>query len=301
MARREVDTLRIAHLSDLHLPLTQSAPVWSLMGKRALGWFNLKMLRGNTHRLDVFLALLADLAEQSPDVVVITGDLVNLAYDFEFAEVARLLEEAGLDPARCVLVPGNHDRYTAGADRGAAFEKGMSDWLPPGLARRDGYPWLRKLGPICVLALDSAVWRGPARAAGRLADGQLERLAGLLDGLDDSCHPVLAMHHPPIRLRGPALRDYRAGLSGFEGLFRVLGRRPATVLHGHLHRIGRSRRGAVEILGAPSASNDCGRSEDQAAYHLLTFSSRGLLSAQARRFWPGRVEVQDLPDEALLR
>ncbi|MBN2498188.1 MAG: metallophosphoesterase [Deltaproteobacteria bacterium] len=284
-------TVQIAHLSDLHLPLPVPMPLAGFVSKRLLGWLNLRLLRTD-HELARFERLLELAAGRGwPELTVLSGDLVNLALPAEYEQVCALMRRGGLEPARCMVLPGNHDRYTPSADAGGAFERGMRDWLPPGFGRRS-YPQVRVLGPLLVIGLDSAVWRGPIRAAGRLDRAQLGRLPALLDS-HPGLHPVIALHHPPWRLDGPLMHHYRAGLAGFASLLAAIGDRPATVLCGHLHRALRRRAGRVEILAAPSASLRSGDPLEQSACHVYTFDAGGLRQARAWRYGD-RFEEVDL-------
>jgi 3',5'-cyclic AMP phosphodiesterase CpdA len=291
--------MRLCHLSDFHLPLPGPVPPRLLLGKRALGLANLRFHRAETHKLGPFTELLDAVAAEDADLVLITGDLSNLSLANEFARVDRLLRDHGLAPARTLVLPGNHDRYTPLADLGDAFERGMTSWLPPGLRRGRDWPLVHRTGDVVVFGLDTAVWRGPHRAAGRLEPHQLARLADALRRLPaDGPWPVIALHHPPFELEGALARHYRNGLEGFDGLFEAIGARGATVLHGHLHRALRRRRGAVDIIGVPSASADVGGGH-RLAYHLLEFDRSGLVRAERVRHRPGgiaRFEREAIPE-----
>jgi 3',5'-cyclic AMP phosphodiesterase CpdA len=292
MTPHRKEQIVIAHVSDLHLPLPASIPTDRLLNKRILGWANAQFLRSQTHQIGPCRDLLAHLVQRRPDLVVITGDLVSLSLESEYEQASQLLQAAGLEPESTLVVPGNHDRYTPGADRRGAFEQGMRAWLPPDL-QRDGWPMVLPLGPILVAGLDTAVWRGPIRAAGYLEPLQLARLDQLAgQSQAEDRHLVVAMHHPPFRLEGPLLHHYRAGLEGVERLEPLLARLPATVLCGHLHRLVRRPVGRAEAICAPSASNDSGQPDSQLGYHLYTFARTGLVEASAVRYWPARRKRQ---------
>src|SRR3979411_36550 len=85
----------LAHLSDPHLPPLPTARLRDLAGKRALGYLNWPRNRHKYHRRDVLDALVADMQAQRPDHIAVTGDLVNLALDAEFAPARAWLEAAG--------------------------------------------------------------------------------------------------------------------------------------------------------------------------------------------------------------
>jgi 3',5'-cyclic AMP phosphodiesterase CpdA len=295
--------VRICHFSDLHLPLTRSVPPHRLVGKRLLGYGNIRFLRGKTHKLDAFVRLLEGLVSERADFVVMTGDVTNLSLPFEFLEADRLFREAGLSPENTLVIPGNHDRYTMGADLGAAFEEHMAPWLPNGFSRGEGYPIVQTVGPIVIAALDTAVWRAGTRDAGRVAETQMERMIDLLN--EDSaraCWPVIAMHHPPFRRREVFYKNFMSGLVGADKLTQALSGRSATVLHGHMHALSRRRIGELDVIGVPSASNDKGDEIRQLAYHVYTFSRSGLEKAESVRYWPneqgedGRFERVPLPE-----
>ena len=299
------EQIRVCHFSDLHLPLSDRIRLNRLVGKRCLGYVNLRFLRGQKYKLAPFVTMLQEIAREQVDLVIMTGDLTSLALDMEFEQAGRILLDAGLQPEKTIIVPGNHDRYTFGADLSCAFEKGMERWLSPGFVRAQDYPIIQKVGPVVVAALDTAVWRNPIRSAGYIGPDQIERLVSALDRDElRGCWPVIAMHHPPFRLRQARLRDFKDGLDGLEALLRALDHRRATILHGHLHRLSRRHKAGLEVIGVPSASHDAGNESGQMAYHIYTFGRGGLLHAEAVRHWPSGTndkplfERMELPEEA---
>ena len=104
------DTFTLAHLSDPHLPPLPAARLRDLTGKRALGYLNWTRNRHKYHRREVLDALVADMQAQRPDHIAVTGDLVNLALEAEFAPAQAWLESVGT-PQQVTVVPGNHDAY----------------------------------------------------------------------------------------------------------------------------------------------------------------------------------------------
>src|SRR3984957_3814485 len=85
----------LAHLSDPHLAPLPVPRFRDLAGKRALGYLNWKRNRRKFHRRDVLDALVSDIQAQAPDHIAITGDLVNLALEAEFAPAREWLESVG--------------------------------------------------------------------------------------------------------------------------------------------------------------------------------------------------------------
>jgi 3',5'-cyclic AMP phosphodiesterase CpdA len=300
--KRRTEAVRVCHLSDLHLPLRDGPRPHELANKRLLGWLNLKLNRGGVHRRDVLEGLLAGVAGERADLHVVTGDLTSLALGRELREMGALLGRFGLTPENTVIVPGNHDRYTISADLSSAFERGFAEFTEGDVGRTRHYPHVRIVGPVALAALDTAVWRGPVRAAGRLDPAQADRLGAFLDGPEaKGLWPVIAMHHPPFRLAGDRMRDYRVGLEGREHLARALAGHHGTLLHGHLHLLSRRAVDGFDAIGVPSASHVPGEPARQAAYHVYSFDRAGLLDATVVRYDPeggGRFERAALPQEA---
>ncbi|MCP4604065.1 MAG: metallophosphoesterase [Proteobacteria bacterium] len=297
--------IRICHFSDLHLPLDNPVHLWKLVGKRFLGWANLRFNRSKTYKLEAFIALLESLVGEKADLTVMTGDLTSLAFEFEFAKVDSIFRRAGLDDETTILVPGNHDRYAVSADLLDSFERGMARWFPKGFSRGRGYPIVQILGPVALIGLDTAVWRNPIRAAGHIGRDQIERLVKILDSKEVSGRwPVIAMHHPPFHLSRVIVRDYLSGLNGLDELISSIQNRSATILHGHLHQFSRRSKGNLDIIGVPAASNDTREEATQLAYHVYTFECTGLKRAEAVRHWPGRTDEKarferfELPEDA---
>ena len=100
----------LAHLSDPHLGPIPTPRLTELINKRGLGLINWYRKRHRHHRADVLDAIVCDMQAQSPDHTAVTGDLVNVSLESEFAAAARWLAQVGT-PEQVTLVPGNHDAY----------------------------------------------------------------------------------------------------------------------------------------------------------------------------------------------
>jgi Icc protein len=154
----------------------------------------------------------------APDVVLLTGDLVDRGEVEEYERIRSIL-----DPLRCpvYVIPGNHD---ARKNLASAFaDKG---YLPDGFLQ-----YVVEDYAIRLIALDTHV---PGEAGGLLC---AERIAWLAARLAESTRPtVLFMHHPPFDT-GIVAMD-QMGLSGRQELEKVVARHPHVerVLCGHVHR-----------------------------------------------------------------
>ena len=98
----EMDGFRIVHLSDLHLP-------------------------SNNSRVETVLQL---VAEQSPDMIVMTGDMINSTADISKTRLQEFCEGL-VQIADVVAVSGNHELWNEGEwkrvmkDSGVQFIDGM--------------------------------------------------------------------------------------------------------------------------------------------------------------------------------
>jgi 3',5'-cyclic AMP phosphodiesterase CpdA len=267
------DAFTLAHLSDPHLPPLPAARLRDLTGKRALGYLNWTRNRHKYHRREVLDALVADMQAQRPDHIAVTGDLVNLALESEFAPAQAWLESVGT-PQQVTVVPGNHDAYVRATRHrfAGAFEQYLR-----GDAAADGaaFPFVRRRGPLALIGVSSAVPTPPLMATGRLGRAQLDALDRHLAQMSaDEAFRVLLVHHPlQSSSRMKRLTDSKA-------LRAVLKRRGVElVLHGHDHihstmwLEGAERQ--IPAVGVPSASALAHRHYPAAAYNLFSIARDG--------------------------
>ncbi len=101
---------KVAHISDIHLgPLPRISP-FQLMNKRLTGYANWKLARHANMASGLLTQLTDHLRAQTPNLIAVSGDLVNLALPMEFEAAKTWLEELG--PSNQVaVIPGNHDAY----------------------------------------------------------------------------------------------------------------------------------------------------------------------------------------------
>lgn len=214
----------IAHITDTHIKTP---------GKKAYGRVDTAQM------LQRCVAHLQQLKPR-PDLVVLTGDLVDLGLPEEYAHLQRLL--APLDMP-LVVVPGNHDARDALRQAFASHS-----YLP-----REGFLHfsLDDDFPLRIVGLDTLV---PREGRGELC---AERLAWLETTLAEAPQqPTLVlMHHPPF-MTGIAHMD-ALGLTGREAFAAIVARHPQVqaILCGHLHRHIHMRVGVSTAMTAPSPAH----------------------------------------------
>ena len=265
----------LAHLSDPHLAPLPAPDLRELAGKRALGYLNWTRNRHKVHRRDVLDGLVADLRAQRPDHVAVTGDLVNIALEAEFAPARAWLESVGT-PEHVTVVPGNHDAYMRATQH--RFAEICGDYL-----RGDGaltadpitFPFVRRRGPLALIGVSSAVPTPPFMATGWLGQAQLDALDRILSELStEPAFRVLLIHHP---LRSDS--HYKR-LTDSDELLALLKRYGAElILHGHDHIHSTmwfdGPRGRIPAIGVPSASAVAHGHYPAAAYNLFSIEREG--------------------------
>src|SRR5690242_2355149 len=102
--------ITLAHLSDVHLAPLPPVRWGELTNKRILGYLNWRLRRHNTLSGVGLHTLVQHMHDQNPDVVAVTGDLVNLGLQAEADTTLNWLETLG-SPGEVCVAPGNHDAY----------------------------------------------------------------------------------------------------------------------------------------------------------------------------------------------
>jgi len=264
----------LAHLSDPHLPPLPEVRLAELAGKRALGYLNWTRNRHKYQRRDVLDALVSDMQTQTPDHIAVTGDLVNLALEAEFAPSRAWLQSVGA-PDRVTVIPGNHDAYVRSTRH--RFAEAWGEYLRGDEAAAAGvkFPFLRRRGPLALIGLSTAVPTPPLMATGTLGVAQLEALEPVLALLsDEPVFRVLLIHHP---LRSDSRVKRLTDSQALLALLRQYG--AELVLHGHDHIHSTiwidGPEGTIPVVGVPSASALAHGRYPDAAYNLFSIERDG--------------------------
>jgi 3',5'-cyclic AMP phosphodiesterase CpdA len=174
-----------------------------------------------------------------PDVVLVTGDLVDAGRPEEYRHLRRLLAPLSMP---VYLIPGNHD------DREALREVFADHHYLP---RRGFLQYVVEGHPVRLVALDTLL---PGQGGGLLC---AERLAWLESRLAEAPGRVtlILLHHPPFRT-GIWHMD-RLGLEGADAMGAIVARHPQVerVVAGHLHRAIQFRWHGTLASTAPSTAH----------------------------------------------
>jgi len=267
-------TFTLAHLTDVHLgPIAGFSPrYWNV--KRGLGYINWARNRRAVYRRDVLDRIVADMQAQQPDHIAVTGDLVNIGLPQEHIDALTWLESLG-PPERVSVVPGNHDIYSrlrsdTGTRRWAPYMS-WNDEAKYIVGEAPEFPFVRVLGDVALIGVNSAIRTPPLLAWGQVGWPQLASLELALSRLwKDSMFRVVLIHHPPL----PASAGRFRRLRDAAALEWVLQRHGAElILHGHDHCNASAlldcEPGTAAIVGAPSASlGHLYKNEPLARYNL---------------------------------
>ena len=131
-------------------------------------------------------ALSKSLAQIRPNVLVVSGDLVEHATDAEFQSARDFLDSL---PGPQIIVPGNHDlpfynlwrRFTEGIDK---YRRFITKYLQHAFSDDE----------LAIVGADSAHLY-PVKG-GKITDSQLDELVGLFSSFPSSLIRVLVTHHP---------------------------------------------------------------------------------------------------------
>ncbi len=279
--------MRLIHLTDLHLTSLEDFSFWRVRGKRRLGYLSWSRRRRFIHRPEVLDRLLSAVAAESPDQIVVSGDLVQFGLAPEIAAAGEYLRRLG-PPESVMLVPGNHDLYAP--DSWLEVRERWRDYLhlpAVGTGLTDGHPVTREVGPVDLIGLSSARPSPALEASGRLGRDQLARLAAALQrSAARGRFCCLALHHPPL----PGMIARRKALTDAAELERAIdGASVHLVLHGHVHRNCERQFGATAIFGTASASSASAGAP--AAYRCFDLESDGggwRVRMQLRALKPGQ-------------
>ncbi len=202
--------------------------------------------------------------KQQPDLILLTGDLVDLGRPEEYDHLKAILSPL---KQRIIAIPGNHDERDAMRD---AFAHG--GYLPTArgsflhFAIDDDYP-LRLIG------LDTVI---PGQGGGELCAERLRWLDDTLAQQPD--RPTLVMmHHPPFTT-GIGHMD-KIGLKGAAEFEAIVAQHPQIrlILCGHLHRVIRAEVGGRSALTCPSPAHQVALDIDHDAPSRFTMEPPGFM------------------------
>lgn len=267
--------ITLAHISDIHLaPLPKVTP-GELCSKRLTGWLNWKLKRARMMRRDTLSGLIRHLKDANPDIIAVTGDLVNLALEAEITRARDWLAALG-SPETVCAIPGNHDAYVKGA-----LEAALAAYGPYMSGERlddAPFPYVRRHGEVALIGVSSAIPTPPFVAAGEVGAPQRERLGRLLKLLGDAGYlRIVMIHHPPH----PEYADSRRlGLwdgAEFRRLLASVG--AELILHGHSHlstiEAIPGPKGDIPVIGVAAASASPQGHDAPGRYNLFSLEKAG--------------------------
>jgi 3',5'-cyclic-AMP phosphodiesterase len=176
-----------------------------------------------------------------PDVVLLTGDLVDGGAPAEYATLRALLAPL---PMPVLVIPGNHD------ERGA-LARAFSDhaYLP-----RAGFlHYVVEDHPMRLIGLDTIV---PGQTGGTLCAERLDWLEARLASAPD--RPTLIfMHHPPFATGIAHMDDIGLDPGAGAALAAVIRHHPQVerIVAGHVHRTIHVRFAGTAVSVAPSTAH----------------------------------------------
>lgn len=174
-----------------------------------------------------------------PDLVLLSGDLVDHGHAGEYAMLARLLADLAIP---VLAIPGNHDEREA-------FRTAFTgrNWLP---ASGPIDYVADDLGPVRIVALDVTL---PGLHHGVVSEASASWLDRVLAAAP-SRPTIVMMHQPPFDTGIPYIDPYscREG----QRLAAVVARHPQVerILCGHVHRLMQMRFGGTTLCTAPSTT-----------------------------------------------
>lgn len=257
----------IAHISDLHLPIeTLQFSKLSLCNKRFLSFLSWKKRRLTLQKKNLDLVI-QDMQANHPDLVLISGDLTNLALPEEFKQAADWLHQLAFPNIR--VVPGNHDCLVQ-----TQWHDTHAYWTPWTKAySKDDYPIITKTDTTAIIGISTAVPTLPFFASGYIDQNQLERIKEALHkAKEERLFRIVMLHHPPVS----GITKERKALRNRNKLKEILLKEGVEmILYGHTHKTITQKflHTNIPMLGIASASSNAVRFQRQASWRKIVIES----------------------------
>jgi 3',5'-cyclic AMP phosphodiesterase CpdA len=246
--------MRLIHITDPHLSSLESLSFTGLRGKRRSGYLSWHKKRRHVYRPEVLVQLTEAVNSHQPDLVLLTGDLIQIGLESEMIEAADWLRSLG-PPEKVMFIPGNHDNYAQ--DSLSAMYRHWGSYLPAGGGLNgdytSGYPLVRETKDVKLLGVNSSCVTRIFSATGELGKEQRQRLAQAMEmEPGDERLQCLLIHHPPL----PGMTQRRKALLDSEQLGAIISQHsPDLVLYGHIHCNREHVFGNTRIFCTASASS----------------------------------------------
>ena len=178
--------------------------------------------------------------DRPPDLVLVTGDLVDEGRPDEYANAVRLLDALAIP---YLVLPGNHD------DR-ENFRRAFAHcaYLP----ERGPLHYCVDEHPVRIVAIDACV---PGKHHGRVDPEGLGFLRSALEA-GPRKPTVVLMHHPPFACGIPYLDEYRCVDTGPLASVLASFTHVEAVLCGHVHRPMVRRWAGTIVIACPSTTTE---------------------------------------------
>jgi len=238
-----------------------------------------------------FEILLAHFQENTPDQIVISGDLTNVSHADEFRLAYDYIKklETIVGSGNIFVIPGNHDA-DVGVFHKESEEKKLENYLKsfrPYHETEDKslFPTLQQKGDLCFVGLDTSgnkFWQ-----PGKIDDDQLNRTSDALNkALYKDKYKILVIHHHlsnrstlPDDISLSATEKLRLlttpSFSGVEQVLQLCTENSINcVLHGHVH----NRYSIPEIprQECAGATLNCTENSSSMSYNLFRWTGSEL-------------------------
>jgi len=240
--------LHLLQVSDCHL---YADPAGSLLG---------------LNTLDSFQQVLDSACKnQTPDMIIVTGDLVHDGSKKGYKTLAKTLAGTGCPSA---AIPGNHDHILS-------MQNVLKKHHIPAGGKID-------LGNWRLIMLNSQV---PGKEHGHLSPAELELLDEALANAPP--HVLIFLHHQPVPVGNQWLD--KIGLDNASELFSRIKDNPAVkgIVWGHVHQPWEGQLGHIQLLATPSTciqfapgQDEFGLDSQPPGWRMLTLGKTGDLHSQ---------------------
>jgi len=266
-----------------------------MASKRAWGMANL-YIKGRVHHFHTEIArsAIASVLDESPDAVVISGDLTALASPAEF-ELALDNLKPLLESLPVFIVPGNHDCYTRQANKTQRIREYFGPYLHYRSDAPGEYPTEVRLDDVVLLGMNPC--RFHIGSSGRILEDELKRLEARLAALPRHLFRILVIHYPILNRHGKPNAGYWRRLEGAEDLRELLLRQPVNLLlHGHDHMrylniLHPSQDSPIYLYNSGSAAFDRGSDYPIHASYNLYEIEEGRLAKVIHKDWNGNTFI----------